>query len=152
MKKIKYFFVIMAALISFQSCGFKPIYSSENLNINFIKIDYEKNNLNKKVVRTLKNFSNPNADKFYEVKLETLKNRKVISKNSKGNAETYELKITLNLDIFNEKNNFARTFVNKLNYKDNVNKFQLKQYESEVEKQILNDIIKDVLVFLSDIK
>ena len=152
MKKIKYFFLLITALISFQSCGFKPIYSSENLNINFTKIDYEKNNLNKKVVRTLKNFSDPNAEKIYEVKLKTLKNRRIISKDSKGNAETYELKITLDLNIFNEKNEFARTFVSKLNYKDNANKFQLKQYESEIEKQILNDITKDILVFLSDIK
>ena len=80
------------------------------------------------------------------------KDKKILTKDSKGNAQSYEKKITLDLRIFDEEKNFTRTFTSKLNYKDKTNKFQLKQYENEIQKQLLNDIIKDILIFLTEIE
>tara|TARA_B100000900_G_scaffold411377_1_gene430942 strand:+ start:848 stop:1306 length:459 start_codon:yes stop_codon:yes gene_type:complete len=152
MKKMKNLFLIITTLIILQSCGFKPIYSSQDLDINFINIEYEKNELNEKIIKTLKEFSNQKSSKFYDVKLKTKKDKKILTKDSKGNPQSYEKKITLDLRIFDEKKNFIRTFTSKLNYKDKPNKFQLKQYENEIQKQLLNDIIKDILIFLTEIE
>ena len=128
--------MIIVTLIILQSCGFKPIYSSQDLDVNFINIEYEKNELNEKIIKTLKEFSNQKSNKFYKVKLKTKKDKKILTKDSKGNAQSFEKKITLDLRIFDEEKNFTRTFTSKLNYKDKTNKFQLKQYENEIQKQI----------------
>ena len=38
-----------------------------------------------------------------------------------------------------------------MKYRNNENKFELKQYEKEIEKQITNDLIEKVLVYFSEL-
>ena len=44
-----------------------------------------------------------------------------------------------------------KIFTNKQNYNNNDNKFQLNQYEKEVEDQLITEIIDDILIYLTKI-
>ena len=46
MKKILMILVYLLSIFLAQSCGFKPIYLSENLEINFQNIEYKNTKLN----------------------------------------------------------------------------------------------------------
>ena len=142
---------ILLVLFLIQACGYKPIYSSSDLKINLEKYDYEKNNLNSQIIKSLKLFSNNDGTKRYDVKLDTKKDKRIISKNSKGEAQIFELRIKLEINVYNDNKNNTKTLSNAIRYNNNENKFELKQYEREIQKQIIDDLIEDILIFLSDI-
>ena len=97
MKKVKGIFICLFTLILINSCGFKPIYSTNNLNLKLNNIYFEPNKLNNQINRSLRSFSSPKGSKVYDINFETKKTKRAASKNSKGNTETYELKINLNM-------------------------------------------------------
>lgn len=151
MKKIHLFVLLISTLILVEGCGYKKIYSSDNLKFKVNKINYDENNLNNQIVKIIKSFSNSEGLNSYDLNLKTTKEKRVVSKNSKGDAETYEIKIVVELNIFNEVKNYTKSFTSQAKYKDDENKFKLKQYEVEVEKQIIEKIIEKILLFFTDI-
>ena len=142
MKRLRIYLSLFLILIISQSCGFKPIYSSANLDIKINKIEYEPNILNKQVVQTLGALSNPEGTREYNVRINTLKEKNIVSKNSKGETETYEIKIILQFEVYNDNFKNSKNFTSKIKYSNNDNKFELNQYEMEIEKQIINDLIE----------
>ena len=149
MKK-KYIYLILIFLLTFMSsCGYTPIYSTSNFDIKLNNFDYTPNTLNKRIVQTLTNLSNSAGTKEYNVKINTLKEKNIVSKNSKGETVIYEIKIILELEVYNDKIKHNKKFSSKLNYNNNDNKFELNQYEIEIEKQIMNDLIEEIILFLS---
>ena len=151
MKKIKNIFIFSFILIFIHSCGFKPIYSTNNLNLKLNNINFKNNKLNNQINRSLISFSNPQGSKIYDINFKTNKEKRVVSKNSKGNTETYELKINLNMSIVAEGKNFTKNFIKKVKYNNNDNKYELKQYEIEIEKQIVGDLFEEIIIFFSEI-
>ena len=151
MKKIYFLILIFLCLSLLQSCGYKPVYSSKNSKLKIVEIEYSKNTLNNQIIKIIRSFSNPKSLKSYNLKLETNKIKKVVSKNSKGDPQTYEIKISAKIVMFNDTNSFTKNFSEQTRYQDIENKFQLKQYEIQVEEQILDRIIESILLFLTDL-
>ena len=50
-----------------------------------------------------------------------------------------------------EGKSFSKNFINKVKYNNNDNKYELKQYEIEIEKQIIADLIGEIIIFFSEI-
>ena len=44
-----------------------------------------------------------------------------------------------------------RIFLSKQNYNNNENKFKLNEYETELEEQLITDLINDILIYLANI-
>ena len=151
MKRLRIYLSLFLILIISQSCGFKPIYSSANLDIKINEIEYEPNILNKQVVQTLGALSNPEGTREYNVRINTLKEKNIVSKNSKGETETYEIKIILQFEVYNDNFKNSKNFTSKIKYSNNDNKFELNQYEMEIEKQIINDLIEEIIFFFSSL-
>ena len=149
MKRLRIYLSLFLILII--SCGFKPIYSSANLDIKINEIEYEPNILNKQVVQTLGALSNPEGTREYNVRINTLKEKNIVSKNSKGETETYEIKIILQFEVYNDNFKNSKNFTSKIKYSNNDNKFELNQYEMEIEKQIINDLIEEIIFFFSSL-
>ena len=79
------------------------------------------------------------------MELNSIKEKRIVSKNKSGDAEIFELKIRVEVVI----NNQQKSFSSFQNYNNNENKFELNQYEIEIEKQIINGIIDDILIYLA---
>ena len=150
MRKICLGIVIFSYLTLLQSCGYKTIYSSNNLQFKINKIEYSENNLNNQIVKIIKSFSNSEASTSYNLEIKTKKEKRVVSKNSKGDPETYEIRIITEINIYNENNNYTKSFNSQAKYKNNENKFKLKQYETEIEKQIIEKIVEQILLFFTN--
>ena len=75
------------------------------------------------------------------------------SKDSKGDPNLYELSITLKIEVYNETSGkiLKKEFNRKLNYKNQDDKFQLNQYQKEIEKLLIGKIIEDILSYLSNL-
>ena len=144
MKKILFLINILLIVIFTHSCGYEPVYSSKNFLFKIGKIEYENNKINNHIARSLKSLSNKNAQNILNLNLSSNKIKKVVSKNKSGDPEIFELSISIEIEIQNEK----KTFFNKQNYNNNENKFELNEYEIEIEEQIINEIIDDILIYL----
>ena len=151
MKKVNIFSLLLIILLFKTSCGYTPIYSSSNFKLKIKKIDYEPNILNKQIVQTLSSLSNPSASKEYNISVNTLNEKNIVSKNSKGETVIFEKKIVLELELYNEENRYNKKFSSKINYNNNDNKFELNQYEIEIEKQIIDDLIEEVILYFSNL-
>lgn len=151
MKKVNIFSLLLIILLFKTSCGYTPIYSSSNFELKIKKIDYEPNILNKQIVQTLSSLSNPSASKEYNLSVNTLNEKNIVSKNSKGETVIFEKKIVLELELYNEENRYNKKFSSKINYNNNDNKFELNQYEIEIEKQIIDDLIEEVILYFSNL-
>jgi hypothetical protein len=135
------------------SCGYKPIYSSKNINFSIGEIQKENTPLNNEFSRNLKTFSNNDIANQLKIKIESKKKITVKSKDTKGNPNLYELKIILNITVYDEINGKThnKKFSQNINYKNRDDKFQLSQYQKEVEELLINKIIENVLSYLSNI-
>lgn len=145
MKKDNLLLVGFLIILFTQGCGYKPVYSSKNLSFGINKIQHENNKLNFQIVRSLKSLSNENASNNIDLELKSKKEKRIISKNKSGDPEIFELMIVIDI-IIQEK---QKTFVTKQNYNNKENKFELNEYEIEIEKQLINEIIDDILLYLA---
>ena len=145
MKKKSFFKICFIFLIFLQGCGYEPIYSSKNFLFKINKIDYESNNINNQIAGSLRSLSNENAQNTLNLVLNSKKEKKIVSKNKSGDAEIFSLEISINILIDGKQ----KTFTSLQNYNNNENKFELNQYEIEIEKQIINQIVDDILIYLA---
>jgi len=149
MKKIIFtkFFII---LIFITGCGYAPIFSDKNKNFTIVEIEATGNNkLNKIINNKLNIYKNSDTEKKYYLKINTDISKKISSKNSKGNAKTFELTVTANTNIQDEKGNIKeKLFIKSLNYSNNNNKFDLKKYENQSSEILINKISDDIIIYL----
>tara|TARA_Y100000741_G_scaffold117767_1_gene88387 strand:+ start:189 stop:647 length:459 start_codon:yes stop_codon:yes gene_type:complete len=152
MKKIIFinFFIL---LIFITSCGYTPIFSNKNINFTIADIELTGNNkLNKILNNKLNIYKNLNSEKKYYLKINTDVNKKISSKDSKGNAKTFEITISTNTSIQDEKGNIKeKLFIKSVNYKNNNNKFDLKKYENRTSEALVNKISEEIIIYLQTI-
>lgn len=147
---IKKILIPVIIILFLKSCGYTPIFTSKNLDINFNNIDYKKNALNKSFARSIKSLSNINSSNFYDVEINAESNRTTVAKDSKGNAEVYKLELSLEITLIgkNNESKIKETFMKSVNYKNSSDKFQLKQNENNLIDQMTQGILQDILKFV----
>ena len=133
------------------SCGYKPIYSSKKIEFRIIDIIYENSNENRAIAKSLKQLSNKDGERNLLIKINSFKSKRTVLKDSKGNPETFEMKITVKMLLEENDSNYTKSFEGKFAYNNNENKYKLSQYEKEVEKLITEDLVKNILKYLSSI-
>ena len=75
-----------------------------------------------------------------------------LSRNSKGDPSRYEMIINIQLESENDqKQKNTHLFQERFNYNANANKFELKQYEKEIEDLLINKNIDRIIIYLSKV-
>jgi hypothetical protein len=140
--------IILIFLVT--NCGFNPIYSSKGSNFKINEIELiQKNKLNSTIKNNLSNYSNEEGNKEFNIKISSQKEIGIGSKDSKGNAKILIMYINVNIEII-QKNGiiFKKLFSENFSYSNNENKFDLKQYEKSIEKNLTNKIIENINTYL----
>ena len=80
-------------------------------------------------------------------------NRSITSKNSLGEALSYDLKVTIVIEIYEDDNLLDKTSFNESTSYDNLNsKFELKQYENILIQDLTNEMILKINNKLNSVK
>ena len=150
MKKI---IITLLAFLFFTNCGYTPIYSNKNFNLYLERINSTKNTpLNSKIKKRLQIFSNQESNKVISLTVDAQKEANILAKNSKGDPSRYEMIININLKTaYGQNQNITKSFQERFNYNSNINKFELNQYEKEIEDLLINKNIDRIIVYLSKI-
>tara|TARA_B100000686_G_scaffold234823_1_gene242602 strand:+ start:326 stop:784 length:459 start_codon:yes stop_codon:yes gene_type:complete len=152
---MKKFVIIVIALFILNNCGYTPLYSSKENNF-YIKEISQKNisKLNSKISNKLIVFSNSNSENIIQIEISSDKKIKTIQKNKKGDPSRFQMTVLLNINVFNKNNNKinkTRIFSESFNYNNDSNKFSLKQYEKNIEDTLIDKIVEESIMYLSEL-
>ena len=151
MKKLIF---VVIALFMLNNCGYSPIYSSKNNNFYIDISQKDRSKLNSKIENNIKKFSNQNSENIIQLEISSNKKINTISKDKKGDPSRFNMTISLTINILNKNNyeiNKTKSFTEKFDYNNNSNKFLLKQYEKDIEDNLINKIIERSIIYLSEL-
>ena len=152
MKKL---IIIVIALFILNNCGYTPIYSSKDNNFYIKELSQKsKSKLNSKIANNLKIFSNQNSKNIIQLEISSNKKINIISKDKKGDPSRFSMTISLTINTLNKNNyeiNKTKSFTEEFDYNNNSNKFSLKQYEKEIEDTLINKIVEESIIYLSEL-
>ena len=149
MKKI---FILLLLIIT--SCGYQPIYKIDQ-NINTLKIKEIEltgdKTLSEKISKELSIEIIKNNESLNKLGVDSQKNITETSKNSKGQVTSYRTTISTIISIIDGDGNLVRkkNISKQFTYNVLANKFKLKEYQEEIENNLINQIIRDINIFLN---
>ena len=144
------FLIILLFFMS--SCGFQPIYLNKNLNnFEFLKIDLIGDDfINNKIINSLLLKENNNANNLFTINISSSYAVREISKNQKGQAETYRSTVMVDLKIFDKENLIKnKIFSEETTFNKNDNKFDLSQNQIKIKNQLIDRVIENIIIFLN---
>ena len=141
---------IVLLLFAVASCGYKPIFLNEKNELNIEKIEIVKENrLNKLIKSNLENISNQDSENKISLLINSQKTKSVISKDAKGNVQLLTMSLSVDVKIYkNDKVKSEKKFFESFSYSNDSNKFNLSKYEKNIEKNLRNNIIKNIRIYL----
>ena len=150
MKKFILNFIIFVFITN---CGYAPLYSVKNNNINFnigkIKITGDRD-LNENIINQLNNVKSKdkNNNRIYNLTIETGIEIIVTSKDSKGNPKTYKMISTINLTTIKDGKNYNIELESVENYNDISSKFELENFERNLKRNSALKITQEIILYL----
>ena len=152
MKNLKYLFIFFFLL----SCGYTPIYQTDqNSKIRLDIINYSGDKkLGRSITKGIERLKNNKSDNIYDLNLIGTKRESVASKDKKGNISTYKMLIEVDFNLESKENNkiFSKKFIKETTYNSMNNKFELSQYELNLEKNMISQILQDINIYLNIIR
>ena len=150
---MKKFILNLIIFIFITNCGYSPLYSVKNRNINFeigkINITGDRD-LNQNIVDQLKNVKskNKNNNIIYNLTIDTGIEIIVTSKDSKGNPKTYKMISTINLATIKDGKKYDIVLESVENYNDISSKFELENFEKNLKRNSASKIIQEIILYL----
>ena len=140
---IKKIYLILIILI-LTSCGYTPIYNSSDKSdykINIIEKSGDRliNNL---IVSEIKSISNSQSNTIFNLKVNTVFEKIIISKSAKGTVSDYQLILKSNFVIIKGDNSETISFVEKQNIKNTSDIFEQKNYENTIKRNFVISLIR----------
>jgi len=146
-------FILIFFLLT--NCGYEAIYSKKNIsNISINKIILEGNKkINRKIITQANLSTNNNETYAYDLTLISNKTIESTARDNSGNTSVYKTTITVKFylkdpnnqnQIFKEKD-----FTSSFSYNNIKNKFDLSQYQKNIENNLINKIAEEIIIFLS---
>ena len=151
-KNLKIIYILLFIIIS--GCGYQAIYGTKDINLRVKEIKLTgDNNLNRKINNYFNYYkNNKNYSKIIDVHIDSSLEKKISSKDRKGNAKTYKLTLNIKLEIF-ENNKLIKTknYSKTSSYNNLNNKFDLNQYEKNLINNLTNDVLEDIEILFRSV-
>ena len=140
---IKKIYPILIVLI-LTSCGYTPIYNSpdkSDYKIHIIEKSGDKliNNL---IISEIKAISNSQSNIIFNLKINTIFEKIIVSKDVKGTVSDYQLILRSNFVIIKGDTNETISFVEKQNIKNTSDIFEQKNYENTIKRNFVTSLVR----------
>jgi len=132
-------------------CGYQPVYLKKNNSeqkIKTITLNGEQK-INKIIVTSLGLKEDRNLLTGYSLILKSLKRIDIISKDKSGNPSVYKTSIIVDVSL-TEKERIIKQkeFVSTFTYNTSDNKFNLSQYQKNIELNLINEISEKIFIYI----
>tara|TARA_B100001175_G_scaffold202175_1_gene171665 strand:+ start:16 stop:471 length:456 start_codon:yes stop_codon:yes gene_type:complete len=140
---IKKIYPLLIILI-LTSCGYTPIYNSLD------KIDYKINIVEKSgdklinnlIISEIKAISNSQSNIIFNLKINTVFEKIIVSKDVKGTVSDYQLILKSNFTIRKGEESETISFVEKQNIKNTSDIFEQKNYEDVIKRNFVISLVR----------
>ena len=138
------------------SCGYEAMHSKKNnINYNFSinKITLlGDRDVNQKIKEKLNIYRLNKEAKNLDIQIESISEKNILVKNSKGNATSFQNIIKIYVTVFsNNKKIDTFQFEDNFKYNNSKNKFDLNRYEKELKANLAESIVNKIIIRLSTI-
>ena len=132
-------------------CGYQPVYLKKNNSeqkIKTITLNGEQK-INKIIVTSLGLKEDRNLLTGYSLILKSSKKIDIISKDKSGNPSVYKTSIIVDVSL-TEKERIIKQkeFVSFFTYNASDNKFNLSQYQKNIELNLINEISEKIFIYI----
>ena len=132
-------------------CDYKPVYSNKskiNHKIIITSVTGDKN-INNVIATNLKRSSKESSNNILNVSFDTKYSKSVLAKNSAGAITDYQADVIVTFTI--EKGDFSENFLvnEKFNFKKMADKYEEKNYEQNIKKNLANAITQKLILRLA---
>ena len=144
--KILFFLVFLLLLTN--CFGYKPIFSSSNINYNIKDIqNLTQDKVTNYIVRKLKSYKSDDKKEDISLEISSTSNERVLSKDTKGDPIIFEMNIIVDVKLTLEGQNTKNfQFKENFSYNNRSNKFDLKLYKDNLQKNISEKITKNIIL------
>ena len=136
---------------SLTSCGYEPIYSKKNIkDISIKKIELTGDKKVNRNIISLTNLKENDRETGYNLIINSIKKIEIFSKNKEGNASVYRTTIEVNFSLKDEDKIIKnKIFSSSFSYNNMANKFDLSQYQKNIETNLIDQIAEEIRIFLN---
>ena len=107
------------------------------------------NKINQKIITSSNLQKNSSEDIALVLSLETKKTNNVTSKDNSGNPLTYQMNLSSTLTLTNnDKLLETKNFMSSFSYSNKDNKFDLREYQESLEKDLIRSISEKINMYL----
>ena len=141
------------------NCGYEPIYSKKQINSNY---NFSINSINyigdNKVNRILKNqfqkiLNKERKSTELNLNLNSRIEKTITSKDKKGNAKRFSIKIIINLEVYESEILKGKAkFDENFEYNNRSNKFDLKKYEKNIQNNLISELSDEIITYLNTLR
>ncbi|MBD1157286.1 hypothetical protein IDH10_03885 [Pelagibacterales bacterium SAG-MED20] len=144
--------VIFLLITTLMSCGYTPIYLKKN-NFNLSIKEYEllgEKKINRQIVSLLNLKKDDKEKSQYTLKLNSQKILEDVAKDKTGKVTIYKLILNVDVELSeNEKLIKEKNFIKSFIFKNSDNKFDLMQYQKNIENNLINKLSEEIIIFLN---
>ena len=143
MTKLKKIFILPGLFLFFLSCGYTPISSKRDVNFSIENIKFLGNkDVKEKINQILSSYKNkPDKGKKISLIITNLKNITIVSKNSKGEAQTNKISVDVNVKIILAENRIVDKNFSKSSVYDIIDR---KSEQKLIENKLIEDLSSEI--------
>ncbi len=144
---IKKNFIYLCCVIILSSCGFSPIYNSSknnNFNLEIVELSGDRDTYNLIKNNLIRN-SNNDATVKYQIRINTVYNKKSIAKDTTGKTTDYRIEMKINFLIENVEVSRKLSLYETFDYKNINDSVELLKYENSIKQNIANIAVEKLI-------
>ena len=144
-KKVFNTLSLLILLFFLNGCGFKPILSGSDYNF-LIQVDNMSGDgqINSKIENKLKVLDG--TKRLFKLSLNSIENKNILSKDSKGDPNILELVINLNYQLSeNGEMLIDRSITQRSSYNNISDKFELSKSEDILKDNLVENLVSDII-------
>ena len=142
--------ILLILIFLLSSCGYQPLYSKkENLKFTVKELELIGDaKINREVINALSIKINNEQYQNNKIILENQKSIIETSKNKQGQPDSYKMIIDFKISIIDKQDNITVKIISEdFSYKNKDNKFDLSEYEINLEQNLINNIVEKISIF-----
>ena len=153
MKKLKSIYLI-AIFLLFISCGYSPLYkdlSKVNFSITLSEANGDRK-INNLIKSKLNTYNSNDAEKKYNIDINTKYIKDIMAKDTTGAATEYKLTVRTSFKVISSDYEKEFLFQESFNMKSISDKLEEKDYEENIQSNLVNTITRKLILQLSLVK
>ena len=148
---LKKIFFIILSLNFLNHCDYSPVYSKQNkVNYKIVITSFSGDkDINNLIATNLKRTSNEESDEIINIVINTQYKKNVLAKNSLGSITDYQTNVLTTFEVEKDDDSESFSVNEKFNFKKMTDKYEEKNYEQTIKKNLANSISQKLILRLA---